>query len=129
MRVPKRFPNKAEGGDSLAAQDFPSDVEANASGVSTYEAHTFPVELREFIILQPTQSANVTKGVILTLFGKCASQQGLQFDFEGSDGWVHVSTSARRPSNVIRIYTWKSSLRRFQAFREVFSESELEPHC
>ncbi|KAH6937770.1 hypothetical protein HPB50_004031 [Hyalomma asiaticum] len=124
MRVPERYSNNAEGGDSVAAQDFLSDVEANASGVSTYEADTFPVELREFIILQPTPSANVTKGAILTLLGKCASQQGLQFD--GSDGWVHVSTSARRPSNVIRIYTWKSSLRRFQAFREVFSGEHVK---
>ncbi|KAH6946214.1 hypothetical protein HPB50_012209 [Hyalomma asiaticum] len=38
MRVLERYSNNAEGGDSVAAQDFLSDVEANASGVSTYEA-------------------------------------------------------------------------------------------
>ncbi|KAH6930148.1 hypothetical protein HPB50_010963 [Hyalomma asiaticum] len=32
MRVPKRYCNNAEDGDSLAAQDFLSDGEANASG-------------------------------------------------------------------------------------------------
>ncbi|KAH6930079.1 hypothetical protein HPB50_008938 [Hyalomma asiaticum] len=114
MRVPERYSNNAEGGYSLAAQDFLSDVEANASGVSTYEAGTFPVELREFIVLQPRPSGNITKGTILTLLGKCASQQGLQFD--GSDCWVRLFTSARRPSHVIRIYTRKFSLRRFQVF-------------
>ncbi|KAH6929122.1 hypothetical protein HPB50_023514 [Hyalomma asiaticum] len=127
MRVPERYSNNAEGGDRVAAQDFLSDVEANASGVSTYEPDTFPVELREFIILQPTPSANVTKGVILTLLGKCASQQWLQFD--GSDGWVHVSTSARRPSHFMRICKRKSGLRRSQAFRGVFSVENAKISC
>lgn len=127
MRVPERYSNNAEGGDSLTGQDCLSDMEANTSGVSTHEAETFPVELREFVVLQPRPSANMTKGANLTLLGKYAWQQGLMFD--GSDSWVRVFTSARRPDHFICIYTWKSGLRRFQAFRGLFSVEHVKISC
>lgn len=97
---------------------FRSVADVNVCSVSSPDARTNSD--------MTMQSTDMMEDVVPTLHGGCTS---LQLDFECSDCWVSLFTSVWRPSHAIRIYTWKSSLRRFQTFREVFSGELVKIAC